>query len=211
MLTRILTVILFLSIMGLLIAQRFSLPPELPVRIAAGSGEEAGYGFGEGLRRGSVIETGDGYLKVTIGVESEQIDQAQTILWLAPNTRIELQRLYEDELTIRFTRGRLLVDNHADVPLRLETNHTSSLVHGDIATFVNYDFLETVHVIPLSGSVQVSVDSTAEQLLTPVPLSIHETDPVTFEKLEVNLAAGDSADFYQWTGILSTEAFDFSR
>ncbi|MCR4314617.1 MAG: hypothetical protein NUV84_05230, partial [Candidatus Uhrbacteria bacterium] len=109
MLTRILTGVLFLTIMGLLIAQRFSLPPELPVRIAAGNGEEAGYGFGEELRRGSVIETGDGYLKVTIGVELENLDQAQTILWLAPNTRIELQRLYEDEVTIRFTRGRLLI------------------------------------------------------------------------------------------------------
>lgn len=205
MLIRVLTAVLFLTIMGLLVVQRFSMPPELPVRIAAGSGEDAGYGFGEGLRRGSVIETGNGYLKVTIGVESEQLDQAQTILWLAPQTRIELDRLYEDELTIRFTRGRLLVDNHADVPLRLETNHTTSLVHGDIATFVNYDFLETIHVIPLSGSVQVSVDSTAEQLLTPVPLSIHETEPVTFEKLKVNLAAGDAADFYRWTGILTEE------
>lgn len=205
MLTRILTVVLFLTIMSLLIAQRFSLPPELPVRIAAGSGEDAGYGFGEGLRRGSAIQTGHGYLKVTIGVESEQLDQAQTILWLAPNTRIELQRLYEDELTIRFTKGRLVVDNHANLPLRLETNFTSHLVLDDIATFVNYDFLETVHVIPISGSIQVSVDSTGEQLLTPVPLSIHETDPVTFEKLEVNLAAGDAEEFYKWTGVLDQD------
>ncbi|MEK7620529.1 MAG: hypothetical protein AAB413_04825 [Patescibacteria group bacterium] len=205
MLTKILTVFLFLGIIGLLIVQRFSLPPELPVRIAAGSGEDSGYGFGEGLRRGSIVETADGFLKVTIGVEFENLDQAKTILWLAPNTRIQLDRLYEDELTIRFTRGRLLIDNHAQVPLRLETNFTSHLVYDDIATFVNYDFLETIHVIPLSGSVQVSVDSTGEQLLTPVPLSIHETEPVTFEKLEVNLAAGDAADFYEWVGVLAQE------
>ena len=70
---------------------------------------------------------------------------------------------------------------------------------------MNYDFLETIHVIPLSGSVQVSVDSTGEQLLTPVPLSIHETEPVTFGKLEVNLAAGDAADFYEWVGVLAQE------
>lgn len=205
MLTRILTITLFLGIMSLLIAQRFSLPPELPVRIAAGSGEDPGYGFGEDLRRGSVIQTGDGYLQVTIGVELENLDQAQTILWLAPNTHIELQRLYEDELTIRFTRGRLLIDNHADIPLRLETHFTSHFVLDDIATFVNYDFLETIHVIPLSGSVQVRIDSTGEQLLTPVPISIHETDPVTLAKLDVNLDAGDAADFYRWTGHVTRE------
>lgn len=205
MLARILTATLFLAIMGLLIVQRFSLPPELPVRIAAGSGENTGYGLGERLRRGSVIETDNGYLKITIGVESEQIDQAQTILWLAPNTRIELDRLYENELTIRFTRGRMVVSNQADTPLKIKTNYTIQLVYQDLATFVNYDFLETIHVIPLSGSVQVSVDSTGEQLLTPVPLSIRETEPVTFEKLEVNLAAGDAANFYQWTGVLTQE------
>ncbi|KKW31410.1 MAG: hypothetical protein UY76_C0058G0003 [Candidatus Uhrbacteria bacterium GW2011_GWA2_52_8d] len=202
MYVRILTGILFLAIMGLLIAQRFSLPSELPVRIAAGSGEDAGYGFGEELRRGSVVETGNGFLKLTIGVEGEKNDQAETILWLAPNTRIELHRLYQDELTIRFTKGRLVVSNQAEVPLKIETNHTTHLVHGDVASFVNYDFLETVHVIPIKGSVQVNMPS-GENLLTPVPLSIHETEPVTFEKLEVNLSAGDSEEFYLWTGILT--------
>ncbi len=201
--TRILTAVLFLGIMGLLVGYRFSLPPELPVRIAAGSGQDAGYGFGEGLRRGSVIETADGFLKVTIGVEPENLDDAQTILWLAPNTRIELHRLYEDEMVIRFTKGRIVVTNQGVFPLRIETNHTSHLVLDDVVTFVNYDFLQTIHVIPLSGAVQVNVDATGESLLTPIPLSIHETDPVTFEKLGVNLSAGDSAAFYEWVGVLN--------
>ncbi|TAL50995.1 hypothetical protein EPN81_01175 [Patescibacteria group bacterium] len=187
-----------------MIAQRFSLPPELPVRIAAGSGEDPGYGFGEGLRRGSIVETGDGFLQLTIGVELENLDLAETILWLAPSTRIELIRLYEDELTIRFTKGRLVVSNQAEVSLKIETNHTTHLVHGDVASFVNYDFLETIHVIPISGSIQINLPS-GENLLTPVPLSIHETEPVTFEKLEVNLATGDVAEFYVWTEALTQE------
>jgi len=203
MLTRLLTVFLFLAIMGLLTAQRFLATPEqLPVRVAAGAGEDAGYGFGENLRRGSTVETGDGFLKLTIGVELEKLDQAKTILWLAPHTRIELERLFGDELRIVFTKGRLVVDNQSEIPLRLKTNHTSHVVFDDVASFVNYDFLETIHVIPLSGSIQVGIDATEEQLLTPVPLSIHETDPVTYETLEVNLAAGDSADFYKWVGVL---------
>lgn len=172
------------------------------MRVAASLGEDAGYGFGEGLRRGSVVETGDGFLQLTIGVELENLDQAKTILWLAPNTRIELERLYEDEMTIRFTRGRIIASNETDVPLKIKTNYTSHLVLDDVASFVNYDFLETIHVIPLSGSVQVNAGS-SESLLTPVPLAIHETDPVTFEKLEVNLEAGDAAEFYRWAGVLT--------
>jgi hypothetical protein len=211
MFARILTVILFFTIMGLLVVQRFSLPPQLAVRIVAGSGEDAGYGFGEGLRRGSVIETKNGYLKVTIGVEREDLDQANTILWLAPNTRIELTRLFEDELVIRFARGRLLIDNHTNVPLRLETNFTSQVIDNDLVTIINYDFLETIHIIPLRGSVQVSLEPTGKQLETPGPFSIHETPPVTFEPIEVNLWAGDAAGFYEWTEILSTGAFDISQ
>lgn len=203
MLTRILTVVLFLTIMGLLVVQRFlSMPPEVPVVVVDIFGE-SNLSIGEELQRGKIINSDTGYIKFTIA--------NMMSLWLAPNTQVELQRLFEDELVVRFTKGRILVDHEGDVPLRIETNNTSHLVLGDIVTFVNYDFLETIHVIPLSGSVQVSVDSTGEQLLTPVPLSIHETEPVTFEKLEVNLAAGDVADFYRWAGILSAEAFDFNR
>ena len=195
MLNRILTAVLFLAIMGLLIAQRFlEMPAEMIVTVADVQGIST-IAVGDELRRGQVIETDDKFLKLAIA--------DKTFLWLAPNTRIVLHRLFQDELTIRFTKGRIVVDNQAEVPLRLETNFTSNLVQGDLATFVNYDFLETIHVIPISGSVQVSVGETGEQLVTPSPLSIHETDPVTFEKLEVNLAAGDSADFYSWAGILT--------
>lgn len=201
--TRILTVVLLLAIMSLLTAQRFlSIPPEVAVMVVDTLGE-SDLSVGEELRRGQIIDSGSGYIKLSI-------DNVM-FLWLAPNTRIELHRLFEDELVVRFTKGRIVVDHQGDVPLNIETNGTSCLVIGDITTFVNYDYLETIHVIPLSGSVQVSIDSTGEQLLTPIPLSIHETDSVTFEKLEVNLAAGDSAEFYTWAGILSTEAVDFSQ
>lgn len=197
MLIRILTVVLFLTIMGLLVAQRFlSIPTEVQVMIVDTNGDTV-HTVGDVFSRGQTIDSGSGYIKFTIANSMS--------LWLAPNTQIELHRLYEDELTIRFTKGRLVVDNHAEVPLRLETNFTSHLVLDDVASFVNYDFLETIHVIPVSGSVQVNVDSTDEQLLTPVPISIHETDPVTFEKLDVNLEAGDAADFYRWTEVLKQD------
>jgi hypothetical protein len=194
---RILTTVLFLAIMGLLVAQRFlAVPPQLPVMVVdvEGEGELV---VGSLLRRGEVIETVDEFVEVSIG---DNIN-----IWIAAYSRLELHRLFEDELVVRFTKGRMVVDNHGDVPLNIQTNRTNHIVHGDIASFVNYDFLETVNVIPLSGSVQVNVESTGDYLLTPVPLSIHETDPVTFEKLEVNLAAGDAKPFYEWSGILKAQ------
>lgn len=194
MLSRILTAVLFLTIMGFLVAQRFlSTPPEVLVLVVdvKGASELA---VGDELLRGEIIETGSGYLKLSI--------DNVTSLWLASDTRIELHRLFQDELVIRFTKGRIVVDHNNETPLKIETNHTTHLVHGDLATFVNYDFLETIHVIPLTGSVQVNIKSTGENLLTPIPLSIHETEPVSFERLEVNLVAGDSADFYRWAGVL---------
>lgn len=192
---RLLTTSVFLTIMGLLIAQRFyAVPPQVQVTVDTILGSGA-FAIGENLRRGQIVETGDGYLKLTISDTST--------LWLAADTRIELERLFEDELAIRFTKGRLVVDHHGEVPLKIQTNHTSHMVLDDTASFVNYDFLETVHVIPLSGSVQVSVETTGEQLLTPVPLSIHETEPVVLERLEVNLEAGDAGDFYRWVGVLT--------
>ncbi len=182
--------------MGLLIAQRFSLPPSMSTQITAVY-EESNYHTGETLKRGqSIVTPGSGYLALAIG-ENIQI-------FMAANTEIVLERLYEDEMTVHLTKGRILVDAQGDVPLTIKTNFTEHLLVQDVASFVNYDFLETVHVIPIKGSVQVNMPS-GENLLTPVPLSIHETEPVAFEKLEVNLAAGDAAEFYEWTGVLAKE------
>ncbi|NQV90229.1 hypothetical protein HQ487_02375 [Candidatus Uhrbacteria bacterium] len=203
MLKRILTVSLFTVILGLVIAQRFfSLPPELVVRIGGGAGEDAGYGFGNSLQRGSIIETGDGFLEVKIG-KTADLHASETTIWLSKNTRIELHRLYEDELVIRLKKGRIVVSTQAENPLTIETNYTSSIVYQDTASFINYDFLETIQIIPLTGVVQTTLKSSNESLLTPTPISIHETDPVSVDAIEVNLEAGDSAEFYEWSGVLS--------
>lgn len=201
---KILTAILFVVIMGLLITQRFSLPKELPVRITAGAGEDAGYGFGEKLRRGSLIETQDGFLKVAIGEELSNADQAQTNIWLSKNTSIELVRLYKDEIVIRLIKGRILAQTQAQTALVIKTNYTQHSIYKGTASFINYDFLETIHVIPLKdSSIQTDLLKTNESFTESTPYSIRETIPVSREPLEVNLLAGDSADFYQWTGVLT--------
>ncbi len=200
---KILTVVLFCFVVGLLIAQRFSLPEQLPVRITAGAGEDAGYGFGEGLQRGSLVETTEGFIQLNIGEELAQADQAQTIIWLSKNTSIELERLYKNELIIRLIKGRILAKTSAQTPLMIKTNNTEHVLSDAMASFINYDFLETIHVIPLMNSVETYLRQTKERFTQSVPYSIHETPPVSHESLDVNLIAGDSAEFYQWTNALT--------
>ena len=201
---RILTGILFILIMTTLVIQRFSLPLELPVRVIAGSGEDPGYGFGEGLRRGSIVETQNGFLELEIGQELAYADQSQTHIWLAQNTSIQLDRLYKNELVIRLIKGRILAKTDDQHPITIKTNFTQHVLSQGLASFINYDFLETIHLIPLkSTSITTSLRETNETFDSSAPISIHETPPVSHEPLETNLSAGDSKEFYDWTDILT--------
>lgn len=188
---RILTAVLFTAIMSLLVLQRFSGPPAWTVTVAAVN-EESSYHTGEELQRGEVVTTPNGFLQLQIGQD--------THVYLAAQTELELHRIFEDEVVLKLKKGRIVVSTESELPVLIKTNATESLVHKSSASFVNYDFLQTVHVIPLTDSVQVKIGDA--YLLTPAPLSIHETDPVTYETLEVNLEAGDSAGFYHWAGII---------
>lgn len=183
MLTRALTVTIFAAIMALLIMQRFSLPAEVDVFDAS---------TGETYQRGEMIKTIDDYLAIKIG---------QNTVYLGKNTHLELDRVYENELVITMTKGRILVDATGSIPLVVKTNQTEYLLHKGVASLINYDWLETIHVIPVSGSVQTAIRGTGESLLTPLPLSIHETDPIAYEMIEVNLSTGPGAEFYEWTGV----------
>jgi hypothetical protein len=194
--TKVLTVAVIFTVLGLLALQRFSMPAELPVLISAATIDNHPYGLYQ--HRGATIQTDDYFLKVSIGNKQEP-REALTHLWLSKNTTITLERLYDDELVIRLTRGRIVASTQAQYPLTIKTNATTHLIHKGVASFINYDFLGTVHVVPIEGSVQTTIAETGENLLTPVPFSIHETDPVSYSRLEVNLTAGDSREFYEWT------------
>ncbi len=191
---RILTVVLCLSVMGLLVLQRFSGPPELTVTVAMVN-EESNYHTGEELERGEMVTTQNGFLEFTIGEDTQ--------VYLAAQTQVELHRIFEDEVVLKLKKGRIVVRTESEMPVVIKTNKTESLIHKSSASFVNYDFLQTVHVIPLSGSVQLTIGD--ENLLTPVPFSIHETDPISYETLEVNLEAGDAKAFYEWTDHVTRE------
>ncbi|MBI4438082.1 FecR domain-containing protein [Candidatus Uhrbacteria bacterium] len=191
---RLLTIALFLLVMSLLVLERFSGPPTFPVTVVRVD-QESNYHTGESLTRGEIVTTAEGYLEITIGED--------TRIFLSKNTQIELQRLFEDEVVIKLTKGRIVVDTQADTPVRIRTNRTQHLVHKSSASFVNYDFLQTVHVFPLTDTVQTTIGD--ENLITPLPLAIYETEPLRYEAITMNLAASDAKDFYVWAGVLTDE------
>ena len=156
---------------------------------------ESNYRTLEELKRGEVVTTADDFLELQIGQD--------TRVFLSRNTQVLLLRLFEDEVILKLKKGRIVVDTQALTSVQIRTNATEHLINKSSASFVNYDFLETIHVFPLTGSVQTSIGS--ESLLTPVPLSIRETEPVSYTVIEMNLAQSDAKDFYVWSGVLTDE------
>lgn len=196
MMNKTLIAVLFLSIMGLLALQRFSGPESFEVRVDEINGQSF-YTVDQNLQRGEIVKTDEEYLSLAIG--------SDTRVYLFTNTQLELHRVFQDEVVLRLKKGRMVLETNAETPIRVETNKTQELVHKGTASFVNFDFLQTIHVIPIKGSVQVTIKHANEYLLTPVPLAIHETDPVKYETLQADLRASDASDFYLWTGVLTRE------
>ena len=124
------------------------------------------------LNRGEIVQTGDDeYLILNIGGLAH--------IGLAERTDIELDRLFDDELEITITRGRIVVELlDPDTTIRINTNETETqLLEGRIS-LINFDFLETINISPwdtASGTVTTNVSK------YPLyePLSIHETSAVT--------------------------------
>jgi hypothetical protein len=194
MTSRILTAAIFLLVMGALIYQRFDLPEQLLVSVTQVQGEST-YDVGDTIPRGTLLTTEDDFLSVTIGPDR--------ILKLAPRTTVELKSLSLEQVVLDLTRGRMLFLSEATTPTIIDTNHTQHQMNTGSVTMVNFDFLESVHVIPLSAELESILLLADEILATADPISIHETEPVFWEYIAPDLSAGDAADFYRWAGLLA--------
>jgi hypothetical protein len=187
MLNKVLIIVLLVSIYGLLVLFRFDAPPTLDVLIGAIEGESA-YTVGDEPNRGETITTKDEWLLLTIG---------DVVLGLDRNTVVEIEDLSVVGAIVRLWKGRVNVIS-GETPIWITTNQSESIIVGGSATIINYDFLETVHVVPLIGTVQLTIKSTGEYLLLPVPIAIKEGDVASYETIEVNVKAGEAAGFYAW-------------
>lgn len=194
MTSRILTAIIFLLVTGVLIYQRFDLPDQLAVSVANVQGQSL-YDVGDTIPRGTLLTTQEDYLSVTIGPDR--------VLKLAPRTTVELKSLSPENVILDMTRGRMLFISEATFPTLIDTNHTQHRMESGSVTMVNFDFLESVHVIPLNGELESLLLLADETLTTADPISIHETEPVFWEYIAPDLSAGDAGDFYRWAGILT--------
>lgn len=187
-----LSVLIFSLVFGALVYQRLDTPEQHVVTVQDVLDGDT-FVIGETFPRGSIIATEDESLVLTIGPDR--------VLALAPRTTIELKRLFHDDVVLGFTRGRIaLVSEDPEFLTTIETNHTISRMESGSLTMVNFDFLETVHVISLSEPVDVYLQLTDETFTTTEALGIHETAPVTTEPIQPDLSAGDAGDFYHWFG-----------
>lgn len=178
-----------LVVAGSLVWRRFDFPSEMPVRVIASKGST--FLTGDTFKRGQIIETKNSeYLAVKIG------DSLKIVL--DERTNLELDRLFEDELTLRFTRGRIVVDSRGTTPVLIETNKTQSIIEQGSAAFINYDFQKLVTVAPMEGSVQTHIKGTDDYLLLPVPINISEIESPTFSKTMFDPKQGAGAMFHAW-------------
>ncbi len=180
----------FVSVMALLIAMRFVTPTTVETKIIASSSPTFTQN-GQTLRRGEIIKTSKGeYLALMIGPSIR--------IGMDENTTIELTRIFEDERLIHFTRGRIMIESLDKTPLLVETNHTQSLIQNGTASMVNYDFLENISLIPFTGSIVMNFKKTQEYQLIPVPVNIHEVEPVSITPIEFKKDEGAYKAFYAW-------------
>lgn len=207
---RIPIVIFGLLVVVLIIGQRFDFSwaggngynPDLQVEIVAmggdvridrnGSVRDAA--LGDRIRRGEVIKTDNGKVMIKIGNE--------TLLALDERTDITIDKIKDQEIVVRFPRGRILVEHNAPGSFRVITNYHESLLQVGTASFVNYDFRETVSVIPIDTSVQVYTEHDGAIAETQVPIDVHETQPVERANFVFKIDEGTGADFYTWANAM---------
>ena len=176
---------------GILVALRFDVPASFPTTISHVYGSST-FTANQSLKRGQFIKTGKGeYLDILIG--------SSTHIAMDENSTIELKRLFQKDISIGFTRGRIVVNNQSSAPVEIETNQTRSILgNGDVVTFVDYDFRDLVSVIPFHGTVSFFLkDGSNKQTLT-TGTTIREVPPIMFTPATLDKTKGVYAEFYAW-------------
>lgn len=188
MLKRIIPVAFILGITILLVWQRFDTEPEVNAFVIASTSNN--YEVGDRLRRGQTVYTqSNEYVAFSL-------DKAT--IGLSENTSIELKRLFETERILFFSRGRMVVDNPVNAPVFVDTLKTQNTITKAKTSLINFDFLQTVHLIPLEGSIQTTLIGTNEYLILPVPVSVNESNTPSFDPIDFNPDKNAASNFYTW-------------
>jgi len=145
---------------------------------------------GETLVRGEMVETEEGFLRLTIGEDISVI--------LAERTTLVLENLSTQTPAIKLSRGRMIVEQGGSSPLLIQTNFTSADLQSGTITMVNYDFLETVMIAPYP---QAQAMVTVADVTFPLEraVSVHETSETTVSDTSPSF----DFPFYTWVQEIS--------
>ncbi len=186
MLQKIAILVIFLTVSGLLIWQRFDIPDHLPVQIVARDG--SGLQLDEPIRRGQVIETGKDQ-RVALRV-------ADALLVLDENTRLDLTDLAAENIVLQLRTGRIVAKNDSSSPIVINTQKTENLLSDGTATFVNFNFLNKLHIAPVEGTIQTQLAGMEEIMLLPIAIEVLESEPPTFTP--ISFSRDGASEFYYW-------------
>ncbi|KKR86266.1 MAG: hypothetical protein UU48_C0015G0013 [Candidatus Uhrbacteria bacterium GW2011_GWF2_41_16] len=155
------------------------------------------------LRRGEIIQTEDGSrLFFEIGSDVRVALDERSIL--------VLNRLSQNDISLHLTAGRIFIFTSKTHPVTLTTLHTKETILEGALSIVNYDFQQTVSVIPFKTATEVTVRKN-KSFLTSTAVNIRETDPSEITESAFNADAPSVAAFYDWafekTGFRNFEIF----
>jgi hypothetical protein len=157
---------------------------------------------GTHYRRGETVMTGvDERLYLRVGVPGSIGSNAE--FWLDRNTEMTLDRTNDHVVAVRLVRGRIYAVSHMpNAPLVIRTNFTQSDVPPGFGavSVVNYDYLETVSVIPFNTKMTVTTRE-SEPVGIEKPVNVHETPPISIVEFSFDPSVPDVAEFYAWSGV----------
>ncbi len=181
-------IVLAVLIVALLIGQRLDLV------FAGGNGfnrmlDISVAGMKSSVRRGETITTKSNERQIA------QIGNT-TFIGMDERTEIVLDNLFDGHLEIHLTKGRIMIETVQ--PLTVTTNATKNTITNGTATIINYDFLQTIDVIPLTADVSLKTKKTQSYSELHTAVRISEIDPYTITSTTFSLSEGVAADFYKW-------------
>jgi hypothetical protein len=120
------------------------------------------------------------------------------LLFLDQRTDVTFERLFANKIELSVTRGRIALYHH-DTPgdVTVKTNYTSTdLPRGGALTLVNFNFDETVKIVPLKNMQLAITHRSGATHSTTTPVSIKEI-PMVVNETSFN-PTGQAAAFYDW-------------
>ncbi len=160
-------------------------------------GERRPLAVGDRLRRGeSVITEAGCFAKIVLQDDSQSVTIA-----MDERTNLTVDAATVERVGLYLHAGRIESVNDGTIEtFDVRTNFTKTTIGPGRASFVNYDFSETIAIIPLSSTLTLTTTKNDETTVVSSPINAHETNPVSVTPAAFNPQAGGSARFYEWVG-----------